>query len=236
MTNLFSLSCTRSHSSRRRPGSNRVLHHLPVPRLVFLPRGRHGRHDQCVRGRLLLSGANGLVSGQFVSRRVLLCVEPPRLFLSTLPHAHPLPLLLLARSKSHHGAGPALSSDYTSNVCPAGYYCPIRTPSSTSFQCPLGYYCAAQATAAQTTICPTGSVCPAGSGAPVPCAAGFFCATGASASAACTIAGYYCPPANATLATSNRCPAGFFCVAGATAFDTVRADSCFFSLFGASSH
>jgi len=34
-------------------------------------------------------------------------------------------------------------TDYTSKICPAGYYCPNGSTSSTTNQCPIGYMCPA---------------------------------------------------------------------------------------------
>ena len=121
-----------------------------------------------------------------------------------------------------------VSQDMT--VCPAGYYCPAGTRSTTyavpcpkgTYRdttmgmdvsdcglCPAGYYCGAVATSAPV-ICPTGKFCPEGVEVPSDCPLGTYnTQTGRKESRECTFcdAGYYCPilGMSAVDTTNNAC-------------------------------
>jgi hypothetical protein len=79
--------------------------------------------------------------------------------------------------------------------------------------CSAGYYCTSQATNPQQFISGAGYYSPAGSAAPIPCAAGTYNpSTGVGACAPCP-AGFLCP--NQTTIITTPCPAGYYCPAGA---------------------
>ncbi|CBZ54547.1 hypothetical protein NCLIV_049760 [Neospora caninum Liverpool] len=124
------------------------------------------------------------------------------------------------------GAGQgALAS---SNVCPAGHYCPPGTgrpypcpagtyaPSRGSkdpshcVPCSAGYFCS-RGSAHPTGVCPAGTYCPQGTSVPQPCPAGFSCPEGAIKPASCP-ASSYCP---GVTGKALECPLGTYCPVGA---------------------
>ena len=127
------------------------------------------------------------------------------------------------------------TSDYSGNVCTAGYYCPAGSTSGTQkacpkgtyrsdtggkaatdcADCPPGYYCPSVATTSPT-ICPEKNYCPAATITPLLCPSGTYNAvTGLKASSECTPcdAGYYCESPGQD-ATTGTCTEGYYCISG----------------------
>ncbi|PFH35772.1 hypothetical protein BESB_054230 [Besnoitia besnoiti] len=116
----------------------------------------------------------------------------------------------------------------SSNVCPAGHYCPPGTatpypcpagtyaPSRGSKEathcvpCPAAHYCS-QGAAQPTRMCPSGKYCPPGTALPLPCAVGSFCQEGSSKPVKCP-ASHYCP---GVTGTAMECLPGTYCPVGA---------------------
>lgn len=111
------------------------------------------------------------------------------------------------------------STDFTSNPCPAGYYCPNGTQFDSQYPCPIGYY---NPVTGKTSIddclpCPSGEYC-ASSGLSSTsglCDAGFYCVLAAWLSQPTEIGNYSAPdcfcPNNQT---GGQCIAGTYCPVG----------------------
>lgn len=149
---------------------------------------------------------------------------------------------------------PAGYVDQAMTVCPAGYYCPSGTRSTTyaiacpkGFYrtdtggmdvsdcgvCPAGYYCSDYGTV-DPVICPTGKFCPEGAKRASDCPIGTYnTETGRKDSRECVDcdAGYYCPTLgmSAVDTTNYGCDSGFVCYGGAyrpEPTDTTTGDIC----------
>jgi len=85
-------------------------------------------------------------------------------------------------------------ADYTANICPAGYFCPLGTSVSTANLCTPGHYC------------------PGGTHDEIICDAGTFQDLAQQTSCKQCTAGNYCPYTYSTpLAAEVTCPAGYKC-------------------------
>ncbi|KAI5098833.1 zonadhesin-like, partial [Silurus meridionalis] len=84
----------------------------------------------------------------------------------------------------------AVCSDFTGDICPIGFYCPVGSflpqlcnagshCNQTSLHepvgfCPAGFYCPKGSSDPYATTCPPGHYCPRGTDLPLPCLPGTF--------------------------------------------------------------
>ncbi|CDW71824.1 gcc2 and gcc3 domain-containing protein [Stylonychia lemnae] len=141
------------------------------------------------------------------------------------------------------------STQYKTNICPEGYFCPKGSISGKDYQCPegsyrniqgatsasdcgtcpTGHYCPTESR--EVFVCPQGYYCPQSSVYAIPCPVGTFGASkGLREESECTpcYAGRYCSQKGLS-EPDGLCDAGYYCISGAytaTPTDNITGNVC----------
>ncbi|XP_071505048.1 uncharacterized protein [Diadema antillarum] len=123
-------------------------------------------------------------------------------------------------------------SDYVSNQCPTGHYCPTGTTYATRFPCPGGTYndrMNQSSEAIACITCPAGNYCPEGSSTDgTPCPAGFYCLAGqySGFQNPCPLGTYGDDIGFENMTMCITCPAGAYCPFGSANSPTTSPILC----------
>ncbi|XP_046718698.1 zonadhesin isoform X3 [Silurus meridionalis] len=126
----------------------------------------------------------------------------------------------------------AVCSDFTGDICPIGFYCPVGSflpqlcnagshCNQTSLHepvgfCPAGFYCPKGSSDPYATTCPPGHYCPRGTDLPLPCLPGTFRDSAGGVSIEDCLfcpSGHFCAQKGLTK-PSGLCSEGYYCPVG----------------------
>jgi hypothetical protein len=156
-------------------------------------------------------GLGHIVPAIYVSRRVLICVLPPR-YASSKLDAEYVDIRVTGNGVDYNLA-PLIFRYRDAADCPASSYCPVENGVVSGVQhlCPPGTMCPGTGNDA-FTLCPRGTYQPnAGQVKCLSCPPPFFCPSAGLRSPLLCSAGTVCSKARSVFLTGAPCPAGYVC-------------------------